>query len=327
VAQVLEYIEGFDEVAGSDIIIWGWSGGTPTIQTGRFSGNSCGLTNLNLLRGVPANAEYLVGFAWRPANASSAQDLLRFFEGATEHGRFTYNGNGTFTISRGGNIPATSSAQGVATNGWYFIEVYYKCHDTTGAWEVRFNGVSIIGPTGSLDTRNGGTGVIDAISLRSNVGTRQDFDDVYLASGGSAFYGDCRVLTKFPTADGTNVDLTPSTGGTHFDDVDDATPNSDTDYVSSGVSGLRDSFTFPALGLTGTVIGVQPSFVAEKTDAGVRSAGTVIRRGGVNYDGNSQTLGAVYGGFAQVYETDPNTSAAWTVANVNAAEFGVKVTA
>jgi hypothetical protein len=36
-------------------------------------------------------------------------------------------------------------------------------------------------------------------------------------------------------------------------------------------------------------------------------------------------VGTDYRQFLQLYETDPNTSAAWTEAGVNAAEFGAEV--
>lgn len=62
------------------------------------------------------------------------------------HGRLTYNGNGTFTISRAGSIPATSANVGIVSNTWYYLEVDYNVHDSTGSWEVRLNEVAIIGP-------------------------------------------------------------------------------------------------------------------------------------------------------------------------------------
>ena len=97
-------------------------------------------------------------------------------------------------------------------------------------------------------------------------------------------------------------------------------------YLSSGTAGNRSTFGFPDLGVTGTVLGVSVGHLSRKDDAGTRLMVTSIRRGGTNYDNTTtQALGTDYAYQHQLYLVDPATSAGWTVSNIDAGEFGIKL--
>ena len=69
--------------------------------------------------------------------------------------------------------------------------------------------------------------------------------------------------------------------------------------------------------------------VAEKDDSGTRTIRAAVKSGGTTSDNGSDfalTLNS-YVNFQGLFPTDPNSGVAWTVAGVNAAEFGVKTTA
>jgi hypothetical protein len=334
-ASTIRYIEGFDDVAASaDLGDYGWSGGFSAVTApGRFGfGKYARIASGSApIKGYTPDAKVTIGTAFRTEGVAAGGTIFRLREAGTEHGRLSFNADASLTISRAGSIPATSAPiPGFVDDSFIHVEVGYWCHDTTGAWEVRANGVVVIGPTTGLDTRAGGTaGLLDQVYLdNGGAANNYDYDDLVIATGDHThFRGDCRVITRLPTGDGANTGLTPSSGGTHFDDVDDASPNDDTDYVTGDAIGEKDSYTYAAIGLPGSIIAVQPVFDAKKTDSGTRSVATLIRRGGVDYDGTGQALAAGYAGYWQVYELDPSTGLAWTTADVDAAEFGVKVTA
>jgi hypothetical protein len=65
--------------------------------------------------------------------------------------------------------------------------------------------------------------------------------------------------------------------------------------------------------------------LAQNSDTGTGSLGLTVKSGATTNEGTAQNLatGAQY--VRQLYELDPNTSAAWTVANVSALEAGVTV--
>jgi len=76
----------------------------------------------------------------------------------------------------------------------------------------------------------------------------------------------------------------------------------------------------------GSVFAVQTVLAARKDDAGVRQIAPVIRQSTTDYDGTTVTLSSTYDQYRQIYPQDP-TATNWTIANVNADEFGVKTIA
>ena len=141
------------------------------------------------------------------------------------------------------------------------------------------------------------------------------------------FLGQCRVVTLRPsTGNGSNTDFTCSTGSDHGALVDEAAPNDDTDYVSSGTVDHVDTWNFPAVGYTGTVKGVQLALSAKKTDSGTRAIAAVTRPVSTNrVHATTHYLSTGYLYWLSLWEVNPEDSAAWEVADVDGAEFGAKV--
>lgn len=326
----LDYWDGFDEYANmTDAGMFGWTGTIASTQSGRISGTCFRINNSNIiLTGrMVADTRQTIGFAWRYSVNTQAGQILGFREGATEHMRILYNGNGTFTINRAGSAitfssgSATSSNASIASNTWYYLEVDVTCHDTTGAWELRVNGVTYGSGSGG-DTRNGGaSGALDIITLFGPNAVNSDFDDLYIASGSTSFQGDSRVMSQPPNASGTYTQWTPN-ASTNVSRINQTTQDGDTTYNSDSTSTHRDSFTFPSLGITGTILGLISLIVARKDDAGARNVQVSVRSGGTDYDSGSFALSTSYAGYVRKDLTDPATGVAWTVSGVNNAEIG-----
>lgn len=161
------------------------------------------------------------------------------------------------------------------------------------------------------------------------------FDDLYVCdAAGPAntdFLGDCRVITLAPDADGSTNDFTPQGGGANFVEVDDGTSGSDDDatYVSASAVGAKDLYGYPALSAEpGVIKGVAVTTRARKTDAGARAFRAVARSGTTETAaGASHDALASYADTQDIFETDPDTGAAWTEAGFAAAEFGIEITA
>ena len=65
---------------------------------------------------------------------------------------------------------------------------------------------------------------------------------------------------------------------------------------------------------------------AEKVDSRTRSIRALASSGGTTVDNGmdfppSENL---YANYQRIFETDPNTGIPWTIAGVNAAQFGIK---
>ena len=110
-----------------------------------------------------------------------------------------------------------------------------------------------------------------------------------------------------------------------YECVDEAAMNSDTDYVSSGTAGQRNSYGFAPVGVTGSVKAVQHVTIARKDDAGSRTMLQFARVGGSNYDGSGVSVLDSYAMHRRVMVNNPATGLAWSTAAIDAAEFGTQI--
>jgi hypothetical protein len=211
------------------------------------------------------------------------------------------------------------------------MEVKATIADSGGNVEVRINGQTFINYTG--DTRNSTTGTagIDRVTLAGYASgtTGGMWDDFYvLDTTGSAlnnFLGDCRVSTLAPTSDSA-VQFTKSTGASNFSCVDEGRHNSDTDYVESSTAGHIDKYGYADLSANVTTVhAVQVMSYARKTDAATRTLRNKLYSSSATLDGSTTAVTYAYQPIATLATTDPNTSAAWTAAGVNAALAGVEI--
>lgn len=261
-----------------------------------------------------------------------------FQEGATIHIAISLNSSGQIEIRRGagGTLLATGTAVLVA-NTYYHVEVKATIHDTTGSVQVRVNGTPDASYSG--DTRNAGTtGLLDRFAQVTPYGgsTGNGFaylDDFVLMDTSGAvnndFKGDCRVEALFPNGNGNSSMLVGSDGNStdNYALVDENPPNSDTDYVESSTVGDKDTYAYSNITSTiGVVHGVQILPFAKKTDAGSRSIAAVARSAGVEAMSADLPLTAAYQYLPAIVQSDPAVAGPWTIAAVNAAEFGVAVT-
>jgi hypothetical protein len=195
---------------------------------------------------------------------------------------------------------------------------------------IKVNGEEVVSLTG-LDNCYLGNVLWD--SFGCGVNSNGYMDDIYCCDGSGAqnndWMGECRVVSLLPsTGNGSNTDFTCSSSTDHGALVDEATPNDDTDYVYSSTLNHVDTWNFPALGYTGTIKGVQMNLQAKKTESGTRAIAAVTRPASTNrVHAMNRYLGTTdYLSYAAMWELNPEDSAAWEVADVDGAEFGVKIT-
>jgi hypothetical protein len=117
-------------------------------------------------------------------------------------------------------------------------------------------------------------------------------------------------------------------GAANWMAVSETVPDDNSSYVTDATVGHIDRYTYPSIGGSSVKAAVL-NLRGEKDDASTRSIRAVTKSGGTTADNGSDfglTLNT-YANFQGIFETDPNSGIAWTVAGVNAAEFGVKTTA
>lgn len=340
--MTLRFLDSCAHYAAGDILTKYTSRVSTTqqaITTGRFSGSSAlqigtgGTQNSGLNKVLTtSHATAIMGFGFR-ATVSGSNYVSRLMEGggATEHGGVRFNG--TFLqVNRAGTLVTGTTA--IVTNRWYYVELKYVVHDTTGSYELRIDGVTELSAT-NVDTRNGGTsGVIDSFTIGTVSGSNVNYEyaDIYFCDGAGStnndFLGDVRVEALFPNGNGNSSQLVGSDGNStdNYLLVDETTTtNATTDYVQSATTGEQDTYTYTNMtALTGTVYGLQILPYGIKADAGTRSIYSVARVAGVEENGPIKPLSASATYYPDIRETKPG-GGAWSISDVNGAEFGVEV--
>lgn len=316
--------------------IYGWtvgsgSGASNSIITGALGGKALRLNDAKIATRTmwASDDEVTAHCRMRVSGTSTATIILAVREGATEHVNLYYDiASDVLRIRRGTTVLASTSALGWSLNQWHHVAMYAKIDDSTGAIQLWVDGVEAIALTTSLDTKNGGsTGIIDVISVQAASGqTGVDIDDLIVMTG-LDYLGEKRVIGQVCESDGADTDFTPSSGSDNYAMVDDATPDGDATYNYSPTDGARDSFVFPSLGVgaSAEVDVVVVHAIARKDDTSTVELATSVRIDGTDYDGTQTALSGSYGLVRSVRTVDPDTTAAWTVAGVEGAEYGYVV--
>lgn len=316
--MALRLIEGFDDGLLS---YKGWTVSTLRTAAGRFGG-SCISTwngaNYRYTFGTPLTGTLTVGFAMLRQQATT----LYFVDFGLL--RLQGEAGGQITIRRTDNSAqvAISATTPLSTsNAWRFIEFQYT--PTTGACEVRVDGVAIM--TATLPT----SANVSSIYFPDVGGNVVTYDDLYvLDTSGTTnvtYLGDVRVQTIYPSADGSNNDMTPSTGTSHASLVDEPAANT-TDYVSTSTVGAKDSYQYQDLAAnTANVFGVQATAYGRKDATGPIGLRNITRIAGANYSGaQTYPLSPSWTAGTELWNVNPATSSGWTPSEVNNAEFGIE---
>lgn len=238
--------------------------------------------------------------------------------------------DGTLSVYRG-DFSALLGTSKVALrpSAWYYIEFKVYCHDTAGTAEVHVNGLEVLNLTGkdtlSLASTDIGRIEISAPRAALDAVAAGMLDDLYIQSGGS-FLGPNKVEVLRPTSDTVTIDWTPSTGTDHFALVDENPVNS-SDYVASTTTNNADLYNIADLSvITDNIVGVQLGGAGCLDVAGTENLLLSCNSNGTGDDGSAFPLtGTSVLVYNRILETDPNTSAAWTISAVNALTAGVKV--
>lgn len=355
----LKLFEGFDHHStAAKLSTKGWTviltGTAPTVTSapiaGRLGGFAWRITaggvggpdalGRSLVHLLTAATTQIAGVAYRASRlpTGSTADFLVLRVGATLTVRLGITTGGLLQVRNSAGTVLATGTTPVSGANWFYAEIKAFANGASGTIEVHLNGAAEIAST----TVNIGSSSFDTLELRSvpsEFGTAAwttDWDDLYVCdTSGSApnntFLGDVRVSTLYATADGAHTDFTPDTGTAHFSRLNEASgtyPDDDTSYVSDATVGHRDSYVFGDLAsAAGTVFGVQTNLYARKDDAAVRQLAAVARPVATDRDGATVTLSTSYVTYSEIRETNPDTGLPWTISEINASEFGVKLVA
>ena len=347
--MALLFIDGFDTLVTADLgLKYEYTYNTPVVgssyKRNGTNGLQCGYLDTVRKTVAPATTTTGVfGFALYIATAANGDICV---VGNSEGDQFRLrlaSSDMTLTLNdRYGNVLASSSGITLSEGEWNYLEIKFSIANSGGTVQVRLNAASTycINFTGDTHYQTTVDWTTVALSNGAAMGMLW-YDDFYIcdlsdASTGNTgpsndnFLGDMRVVAVLPQTDavdaGSNADWSVSTSTDHGAVVDDADADTDeTDYVYSSTQNQVDTYNFPALGVTGTVYGVQLSLCSKKTDAGAREIAAVARPATTNRVGATKTLSTSYTYYLQVWNYNPETDDDWTVSVIDASEFGIKV--
>jgi hypothetical protein len=248
------------------------------------------------------------------ANTGATSPVACFMDGGTVQCCVAVDqSSGEIKVYRGdinGTLLATSSY--TVTYGTYFVLEFKVTFSTTvGSIEVRANGTSIIGPTGSLNTAASGNAYANGYQLGGSSASQNPDETIYYEHCICCddFMGDMKFYCQTPNADSA-VQWTPLTG-TNVSQIDEAEQDGDTSYNSDGTAGDIDLFSFAATP-TG-MIGIFAVIASIWVEPGsTHTCATVVSSSGTIADGATGSNGTSYVEQIDKFYNDPHTSAPWT---------------
>jgi len=330
--MTVRFLESFQHYTTLAQLASKWGSGVPVGSIGntypRWTGANYYIPqNASIQRTLDNQATWVVGFALRYISTGGSVTLLDFLDGTSSQVFLRINADNTLSFVRGSTVLGTTSFS-LISGTWYYIEAKVTINNTTGVCEVRVNGDTKLSLT-SQNTRQSANNYANIVKFGSFNNTPQwGLTDIYIADGNAAqtYLGDIRVKCLFPSGAGATTQWTPS-AGSNYQNVDESTPNDDTDYNLSSVAGQIDTYAMDNLAANDTPLAVQWIARLRKDDAGTRTIRRVLRSGGANYEGSNVNVSDTYNYYTEVLETDPATGVAWTNSGVNAVEAGIKLQA
>jgi hypothetical protein len=335
--MAIDYFDGFDDYSTAQLLRnWTAQSGSPAVgATGRNSTNGLRCAeSVNIRKTLVAQQTRSIGFAVKfntnfPPSGSSVFATLQ--DGPNNQVDLRIKSTGAIDVTRNSTVLATTTTI-LSVGVFYHIGLKAKIDPSTGTVDLWINEINVVSLTGQ-NTRASANSYADTVLLGMNTGSSLagatfDFDDFWSDDVGT-FHGDCRVETGLPNGDGAINNFARSAGSANYTQVNENPATDDTNYNSSATNGDIDLYTYPALTtLAGTIRAVMLVPVQRNDAAGTVTTQPVYRSGGTNYFGASNNIGSTtYGAYPDIQATDPNTGAAWTVAGVNNAQFGLKIVA
>jgi len=214
----------------------------------------------------------------------------------------------------------------MTTNVWHHLELKAFQDDSSGTFELRLDGVTVMSATGFDSNTSTST---PTIRFTGNEETFLWEDILILDTTGSElndFMGEMRYELVPVDGDGTIVNWTP-TAGSNYQTIDEAIGSPDDgDYISSSTTDQDNYATHEDATAPGhTAIYFAQLMVRTQADAdGERIALQVNSDGTVDRGPDQNLVNGTWLYRREAWAVDPDTGLPWTLGAINAAEWGVR---
>lgn len=281
------------------------------------------------------------------AGTAGVFDIFTLPDGATPQVSIVSDGSGHLQAYRGfpgggGNVLLGTSVAAMSFGTYHYVEAKVKIDPSAGTVDIHVDGISFLSLSGQ-NTRVSSASQVGSVILGAytgGAGATIYWDDFYVCdttgSFNNTFLGPTSILALLPTGNGSTDQWTiggSAPAGTNWQSVNENPPDDGVTFVDDGTVGHIDRYTFPSIAsayptLTiGSISAVVVNLRAELDIPGSRAIRAAVKSSAALATSPSDlSLTTSWADYQGILETDPNTSAAWAQAAVDAAEFGQKVT-
>ena len=300
-------------------------------EIGRYGGWCLALTEADadldytqIESSIPSGKNWSGGIALRTWDEDGS--CVRF-ENATKSGpMIEFNEKGMCEIWRskagsGREVVARSDKTSLLTFfGWHYVTFETHVGDAGSDYiKVWVDGDLVIDES-SLTLNFGGA--VDSVCLPY---TLNECDDIWLKNNTSTIQPEVRVLAMFPDAAGDDTECAPVGSASNYLNVNKFEQDFDDTYNLVD-AGEKDSFEMGDI-TEQVSAGVAHALVARffvKGDAGnTEDIRPYVIVNSNKYNGSAQTpVEGRYTYIQEIWETNPNTSVAWTLADLDAVQIG-----
>lgn len=278
-----------------------------------------------------------VRFGATETASDGVQGFLDCYTAATagsQHFSLAFTPAGSFVMFPASGSAFYSDPNVVYHRVWHWLELKVSLLDA-GSFELRIDGVNVLSGSGDFRDGTGNTSTLDSVRLSGADDAGNDDsllwgDIVILDGSGSApyndFLGDLRIENSVPNGDGATAAWTPLSGS-NFQNIDEAISayDDDTTYISSATVDQINLATHVDHVLTNvnSVKFAQLSALA-RNDGATNLRLRAVSNAVASESADITLVNGTYKWCNHIMTQDPNTAAAWTLAGINAAEWGVK---
>ena len=286
---------------------------------------------LLVTNGLGDNAQINMGCRLVTSDAYTISKLIcQFRDGGSILGNFGVKTDGKLYYVRGSRMGSGTevavSDTALSGPGENYVEIEVTFHGSTGTVKMWIDGIQVCDESG-LDTINAGTlcdnCVIEGTSLYEGFRRTTGITDIYIDD--STQHGDVKVETVACSLAGTDSDWTPSAGNNE-DNVDEIGPDEDTTYNESNTGTDKDGYKCAAMSDIGDIVALVHQVRVRKADAfdGKFKIGAI--HNAVESQSADKSCATEYAEAVEIFETNPDTAAAWLAAQLGTAELTIENT-
>lgn len=339
----LQFIDNCTHYAFGDVL-QKYNSGSLAGQEAGGEGNGKAIVGPSSLQKTITQGDTIVCGARVKVSSVGPHDLIVIEQSGGDVARIAINASMQLRILIDGVEAAiiVNPALALSVDTYYWLEFAMKMHASTGAWELRRQGVTVSSATAQDTTAISGGVALNSFGFD---GADVTVDMAYCKSGSGGFVsgdfqGPTAKLTMYPIADGyysstTGWQKSGNQSVPTWAHVNDTQANGDSDYIFTtqftGTSVDSEGWRLGQLPPdVGTIHSIQPVMQARNQSPGSTVTLDMIRRS--NVTGAKSVLLASYAtlsqyGFAIAPSVTKSEGGAWGTTNLTNDTFGVEVKA